>query len=360
MESITEFVENSAAEVDLSKSLPTKSSSPKYENDGDTEDLVKDVQPDLRPNDEAHLMSGGLGPGESPYKGGAVSTSTRVRPCDRKIKKTKKKKQTSKTVNVADAQTQGLHTSMELGQFKHEQNAGSSPGAQGPITNSLPSLASSILELAESKLEPGTSTDAATFMATQSDGEPAGESTCARSDNSELGAHQAKGGQSTTLADVSKILQDYDTTREGELETLRSALLSTQARASRLETQLGMLHEELASQSKDRQTPCSWQFNRFAIFSRRSYTPEDEEKTGVVAGCDDLEEVNDLARAIFLSEMEKLGSVVEDLGETRALADTDSGMPRIQMRTTSCGMAKCRSYSADSRWDLSVERVSAD
>lgn len=390
------LVQNSAGETDLFVPPPTKSKSPQYEDDGDTENLVTDSQPQTIHSDETLLMSGGLGPGESPYKGSAkAATISKFEPSPRKgsqRESEERKPYADLTVmdvlssqptlgqGTAKAQREPLVTEAE--QQHRERNVAAKcearefrsflgidktnePTAKQETCDGLefklgldsPTVFSESLEPGQRKVEPSDIRNIS----------PAGHSVRLRDDpfvpacsnTSRSERRKANHGQSPVLADVSKILQEYEARRETEFTDLQVELRTAQARAAQLEMQLSMLHREYTAQSRARNLQHSWNLNKYVIFSRRTYSLHGPEETKVVGGCGELQEANKIAFVMFKEEMDKLESVVEDLGQVNTFRDLETGTPKIEMRSTPCGMLKCRSYHHDSRWDLMVERVAA-
>lgn len=382
-----DIIEDSAAEPDLPKPASRKSNSPKYEDDGDTEDLVTDSKPQSPCSDDTLLMSGGLGPGESPYKRTINRTQCEPSEHENKLKRSLKTPGTSSAGSCDQAKRKQIappvsETKQQLAQAlavitKLEANEKVAPAkahesdivatknkasddARATSKGSLPisSPAVSAVPKTEGRTASPPLVSKTNNLASAANSNSQAVETIPPSRRlSRSERRKLKKGQSPILDDMARILSDYEETRKTEMETLRSELQSAQTKAAHLETQLDMLQREIASQSKARQTQHSWQLNKFAIFSRRSYSLQTEEDTRVLAGCDDLEEANGIARAIFQSEMDKLEIMVEDLGEASFFAEMDCGMAQIQMRSTSCGLSKCRAYHTDSQWDLTVERV---
>lgn len=442
-----DIIEDSAAEMELPQAPLKKSKSPKYDDDGDTEGMVTDSQP--TPLDGTHLMSGGLGEGESPYKGSAnAMPGTRKRPCDRKIKK--KRTRCPKNLNSVNSPPPSALISDVLEQPQYEQVVASELEQCQPIRtvsakdeeHSIPASGAPELGTAVSKQEPTQATQAkdddapsplndvkyaplstpdnvkselllpyalesekksqdpimdgsaspptlVKTISTQAVPLSAASPKVLRKQRRDVG--EVQNSQSPRLADISTtlstILEDYEAAKNAEVEKLQDAahaayanaeevrsameatkakaeevfgeMQSLQARNALLETQNGLLRREFELQSKERRLQYTWPLNQFDVFSRRTYQLQSEEETTVMGGSDDLDEVNKIARDLFLTEMSKVESFVEELGQRNSFCVLDSDMPQVQIRMTGCGLLKCRSYQGDSRWDLTVERLGA-
>lgn len=390
-----DVIEYSATEAEL-PSLPRRRLiSPRYEDDGDTEGLVRDSQAQVSDSDDTHFMSGGLGAGESPYK--VPSSSTSVETSDRGNKRRKRSFDSPSLIGVPTSETRnasfaaendndqpdepltlaraqppdsppsdvlksGASTAEPKTDVNQEAKSGipSSPPRSGIVPLISPKTTES--EQKASRMIFNSNTDvpatAVKVPASIKNGCP----TPASPRVSRSQRRKATKRQSPELADVSKMLQQYGKTCEAENRDLRKALESALAKATQLEAQNHLLQREFASRSQKRQLQYTWHLNKFAVFSRRKYALQREEETRVVGGFDDLNSANELAYSLFQGEMTKLETVVENLGRSNLFGNIEIGMPQVQLRYTACGMVKCRAcYPFPlSWWDLTVERVAAN
>lgn len=391
------IMDDSAGATDLPVPRAWTFRSPRYEDDGDTEDLITDSQPQTVQSDETLLMSGGLGPGESAYKGSTRTANVSdVEPSLRKRSPRRGKKRKSlapmNDMGVLLSRIQPMQNAKlakcgpvapELEQHDHKctlvgkvEESGSRPtprvlNADVPIAKKEPCIGPG--PKLGGDLPTRVNVDPVLKLDRRDGSTPMGH-TCLQvsAPQSLEKAHtdprvpaspktgwKASQRRASVLADVSKVLQEYDEARETDVNDLQNQLHSARARATQLEAQLGMLRHEFATRSKERELQSSWNLNKYAIFSRRTYALHGQEEMKLIGGCDDLGEANKIACGVFKREMDKVESVVEDLGQRDTFCDGRTGMPNVQMRSTPCGLMKCRSYHLDNRWDLTVERVAA-